>query len=379
MEIFIVVFVLITHLFLLYLFSRKNEFNFIHKVFFLMESVTIIWVLLTYFSLTINHPAYFLFLVRMCMFGTLTYAVVFNVFAFNFFNGSNILSRARKTSLTLVYLICSVLTLSPFVFSSFIYTEIGLSPVPGKAIGLWLAGILILNFEGIFQIIYKIQFPPIRKQAILIAIGIISFFILNVSFVFIPVVVMQDRTFVPFSPLFTLPFATLSLFALIRYRLLDIIVAVPTKRIHPFFKNKLNRYWGNIEDRKEWDLGQLLFSPHKRLVKTIHQDFLLLIKEKIPSMHLDGLAFGYRSEKSNYFTVKATGLFKFYKSVMKNSDFTITQDSQMNFLQFSIISKNDCFLLFSSRELENMDIKTYIPELEGWLRVKVFGGITKAV
>jgi signal transduction histidine kinase len=120
----------------------------------------------------------------------------------------------------------SILTLTPFIFESVELISGQTVPKPTPAAGVVLFALVTISsvVGGIVLLIRKtIKASKVDKgQFIYLLVGVALMFLLIIIFSFVLVTLFGNRTFIPLSAVFILPFVVFTSYAIIKHELLDI-------------------------------------------------------------------------------------------------------------------------------------------------------------
>lgn len=190
--------------------------------FFLLDFI--IWTVLNYFSLQPDLAPYTLWILRVLMVFALTQTVLIYLFAKNFPHKELVLSKKLMISVTIIYVIVALVSLSPLLFSAAIWRDNILTDIPGP--GIYLFGIvtffLIAAATSTLIKKYRIEHGIVKQQVLYLLLGEVVMFCLLFFLNFVAVVWFQNYFFIPFGGLPVLFFVAVTTYAITRYRLFGI-------------------------------------------------------------------------------------------------------------------------------------------------------------
>lgn len=200
--------------------DRKSISNFLFTLLCLNFAL---WGIVNYFSI---HPPFetTLFWVRLVLFVAAPQALLFFLFIYNF--PSSKLQLPKKYLFLSILLLSSqmVLSLSSFVFSSVI--SIGGQEIPRAGIAMPFYGVVLVFYFilGIFYLIRRFIIATGDKKItmMIIMVGFIIMILFLLIFLFFSVVFFNNTAFIPFSPLFVLPFIVSTSYTLTRQSFLNV-------------------------------------------------------------------------------------------------------------------------------------------------------------
>jgi signal transduction histidine kinase len=209
--------------FLLYF---KNPHSITNKSFLLFAFFTIVYGIFNYASYHTSSPFLTLWLLRFTIFSAVWHAYSFFQLFYVFPNNNFIFGTWYRKWLFPLVSLCSLLTLTPFVFKQIDHlAEIGQVSlaVPGPAIPIFGLTIVSLIIGGIISIFRNIRKIPNNKRAPyhMVIIGTIITFVFILTFNFILPVFFNNRIFIPLAPVFILPFVLFTAYSIMRYHLLN--------------------------------------------------------------------------------------------------------------------------------------------------------------
>jgi len=182
------------------------------------------WSVTTYFSLRAATDMDTLFWIRAIMFFVVlqntSFFLLVNAFPSNRFD----ILRRRRFWLAIAYSILTAgVALSPYLF-----TDFKESPIPGPGMALFLPHAIVFAGGGVLTIIYRTikSKGVVRTQLRYLLAGTLAMFTLVPVSNFVLPVVFHWNQLVVFSPLYSVLFAGLVAYAIIRHRLFDLKRAV---------------------------------------------------------------------------------------------------------------------------------------------------------
>jgi len=204
---------------------RYGSNNQSRKLFLFFVLSQMAWVTVNYFSFQRFNKSDFLLLTRLTLFFAVFHSVTFFLFIQNFLNESEFTKKKSSIIVLCLGILIACLTLSPAFFGNLIFNAHGvptpstgpLMPVFGIFVGFCILGsfYFILNRYLKSQGIEKTQWR-------FLAIGLVTTFILVLTFSFLNFVILKNSSTVRFGHLYTLPFVIFTAYAMIRHKLLNI-------------------------------------------------------------------------------------------------------------------------------------------------------------
>lgn len=199
--------------------SKKNFVNF--------AVVQILWVIANYLAITYVAQDYGIWLVRAVMVFAVLQTYYFFVFVYSFPNEPS-LTRKWKTSFTTIAFATSLLCLTNLVFNRVEVIDGKVNTVPGPGVVLFalVVGVFIISGLVILFRRFKVKQGIERMQIGYTTLGFGIMFFSMVTFNFLMVVVADNTNYIQYGPIFTLPFVLTTAYAMVRYRFLDIRIAI---------------------------------------------------------------------------------------------------------------------------------------------------------
>lgn len=196
----------------------------INKSFIWLAVATIAWGIPNYVNYQLKDPTLILWTVRLTVF-----TAVYHAFAFyNFFRVFTNSGEKIKLWLKIWTIFVSLWSFTPFVYS-------GVDSVPEQGVanlhaepGIALFGITSfgLIIFGLYKLLlhFKKSTGQERNQMWYIVLGSLVTFILILLFNLVLPAIFDDTKYIPLAPLFMLPFAVGTTYAIIKHRLLNVKV-----------------------------------------------------------------------------------------------------------------------------------------------------------
>jgi signal transduction histidine kinase len=210
--------------FIVFFSDRQSSTN---RTFLAFALATIAYGSVNYFSYQATGPILVLWLLRLTLFTAVWHA-------FSFFSLFLVFPRTKITwpwwylfAALPAVIITSILTLTPLVFSKIDrISTVGRVTNPERGPAIIVFGIVsaFLVFGGLIQLIRKASWGSDveKKQARVVLIGAVMTFSLILTFNLVLPVVLNILTYIPFAPVFMLPFITFTAHAIRKYRLLNV-------------------------------------------------------------------------------------------------------------------------------------------------------------
>ncbi|MBT3418693.1 MAG: hypothetical protein HN726_04100 [Candidatus Magasanikbacteria bacterium] len=197
-----------------------------HRIFVWLTVVTSLWVSVMYISVQDFAYQWSLILIRLSVFLAAPMSMLFFLFSHTIPNVKIQLSRWRLHLCFILTGISMLLALSPFTFSGVEHIAGELIPIPGLGLLFFVVLSTAFSLSATLLLIRKFLHekgkPRRRFQLILTGIFLMLGFV--ICTILIPVVFLQNSTFVSFAPVYTSFFLITTGIAIIRYQLFNIKV-----------------------------------------------------------------------------------------------------------------------------------------------------------
>jgi signal transduction histidine kinase len=208
---------------------RRNPKSATHRFFGTLTFAFAIWATVNYISFTASDPTIVLLMVRLVMAFAIVQSVLFMLLLGTFPRSSLSINRKILSIILSVAALAFFVALSPLLVES-IELRSNAAPLPQYSFGmaLFLPVALGSLISGVIWIIRRNLKAPHseRVQQRYLLIGLIITFALIVSLVLVLPLFYNNTTFIPDAPLFTIPFAIFTAYAIIKHRLMDIRLAL---------------------------------------------------------------------------------------------------------------------------------------------------------
>ncbi len=207
----------------------NNKKSITNQTFLFFSIVTIVYGIFNYMSYRLTSSYFVLWFLRLTLFSAVWHAFTFFQLFFVFPEGNKKLSRLYLWGAVPLMVVTSFLTLTPLVFSHIeVLASVGQVTNPVRGPGMPVFGIVTISFVilGLYYLIQKTRHATEKekKQYQFISVGSgITFSLLIIFNVILPVSFNYVR-FVPFAPVFILPFIVFTAYAIIRHGLLTVKV-----------------------------------------------------------------------------------------------------------------------------------------------------------
>lgn len=283
----------------------------------------------------------------------------------------NVISKKKIVFLSIIFILALIVTWTPILFGSSTWEGDQLIPVPGYAPFIFPFLMILLYLDTTFSLIKKVSDPVNRKQAKYLELAHLLFFVLGFGLLFIPVVVFHTRIFQPYGALFTFPIALISLFSLLKLRLLDKQYFIPTEKLPTLIENRIKKFWGDPATRGKWDVGQVLFPPHIKFLKLVEQEVLRVLEEEgITENDLRGMMVAFCPEANENYLSRSFGSLG-----GKKFEEVGTEYLKMN---FSVVKENDLIIIVDSQD-QASGVSLISPKLREILPYKVLSLLSKPI
>ena len=212
--------------FVVYLNNRRSITG---QTFILFSLVTIFWSVVNYLSYNVTNAELGLWFARMTMFFAVWHAfLIFQLF-YVFPEDKINFPKNYKRALLPVAVLTSFAALTPFIFAGIaeVSTTGRLTKVSvGPAIVLFTAIVLSLIFAAVFLLVKKMLLVKrgARSRFGWVLAGVFLTFLLLLIFNFALPAFFDRSDYIPLGPVFLLPFAVFTFYAILRHNLLDVKV-----------------------------------------------------------------------------------------------------------------------------------------------------------
>lgn len=207
----------------IYIHDRKSATNIIFIIHALIGTV---WAAATYFSVVADQ-AMALFWVRAVIFFAVPHVFLFLIFVINFPEPKLAIRRWQLITLLTLTALMMAIAFTPFAFSGITTNaQDAIIPIAGPVMPLFGLTLVIIFLLTVVLVIKKFFTAEgiVRRQWLSIGIGLVSAYCLLIFLVFIRVILANDTTFVPYSPLFILPIFAGAAYAILKHKLFNIKV-----------------------------------------------------------------------------------------------------------------------------------------------------------
>ncbi len=208
---------------------RRNPRSATHRFFSALTFSFAIWATANYISFTTSNPIISLWMVRLVMASAIAQSYFFMLLLGTFPKSSLSVNKIFLTCITALAALAFVVCLSPLLID---YVQLGVKATPVTHYSFGMALFLPTAFgclgTGVIWIIRRnLKAESIEKvqQRYLIA-GLLITFSLFVGLALIPTIAFNNTSFIPQAPLFTVPFAILTAYAIYKHRLMDVRLAL---------------------------------------------------------------------------------------------------------------------------------------------------------
>lgn len=201
----------------------KNSKNLTHKLFFLLTITLVGWTTANYISLTTDSAELLFVAIKTILVFVILQNSLFFLFVSAFPGNKLRLNYNNKIAYLIFSLATVFLGIWPSFFASYTTSEASISPRPSIFIGLFVVHTAFSIIVGITMLIirYMQSAGLIRRQyqfllfasSVLLLIAPVTNFILPLVF--------DIKVFIPLAPLYTIAFAGLISYSMVKHRLLD--------------------------------------------------------------------------------------------------------------------------------------------------------------
>mgnify|MGYP001565962901 CR=1 FL=1 len=212
---FITVLVVISASILAYTLTKNRGLrNRSRLLFFLFIIVFIIWTILNYYSLQPALSQYTLWIVRGIMIAALTHTTLIYLFAKNFPHKEFVLSKKLVITVSFIYVVVLLITVSPLLFSKILWENN--IPTTVSGLGVYVFGVVTFFYftAATVELIkkYRIEHSIVKKQILYLLIGELAMFSFLFFLHFVIVIWFGNYFFIPFGGLPVLLFIALTTF-----------------------------------------------------------------------------------------------------------------------------------------------------------------------
>ena len=212
--------------FVIYLNNRRSATS---RSFLLFSVVTIFWSVANYIQSSALDPRTSLWLIRSVVFFAVWHAFsIFQLF-YVFPKDKVVFPKSYKRYLLPLVAATSIVALSPLVFESVAQVDFDgriLKVNNGPAIALFTAIVVSLILSAVYLLVRKIIYATgnEKKQFGWVLVGTLTTFALLLIFNFGLPAFFDNPDYIPLGPVFLLPFAVFTFYAITSHNLLDIKV-----------------------------------------------------------------------------------------------------------------------------------------------------------
>lgn len=228
MDLLILLFAVLCNLILGLLVLLRNKKSATNLLFFLLNIDIALWSTANFISLHNNILFPVIFWMRLVMLLAVPQAVLFFLLIHTYPKTKMQLNRLILFVLIIISILTMFVTMTPLLFSSVNYNNGINSPIPGPGIILFLLVAVGSVVAGAITLIVKYRKAVgIEKISLkFILLGLISMFMLILTLNFLLVILVENMSFIAFSPLYTLPFSISVAYVIIKHRFLDMRLIV---------------------------------------------------------------------------------------------------------------------------------------------------------
>lgn len=204
---------------------RRNSQSATHRLFAALSIALIFWATVNYISFSTTNYTLALWSIRLVMASAILQSVIYALLMHTFPRSTFAIATWGTALVTVAIIAGIAITLSPFLYPSIEFQQ-NRPPQPTRG---WGMGIIFLPIVlgsllwGLRMLIKKnIQARGIeRLQQRYLLVGLLLTFGLFIVLLYFANI-KKDTRLVPYAPLFTLPFVSMTAYAIVRYRLMDI-------------------------------------------------------------------------------------------------------------------------------------------------------------
>jgi len=207
--------------------AKRSKLKLAKKNFVNFSLALILWVIVNYCAITYITQGYSIWFVRGVMALAVLQTYFFFVFVYSFPNEKP-LPRKLRFIFSFIALVSSAFSMTPFVISKVGLVNGQVNTVFRPGIAFFTIVVASFIIPGLVILIRRFQ----KKQGIerlqigYTALGFGLMFFCMVTFNFLMVVIAQNANYIQYGPVFALPFVLTTAYAMIRYRFLDIRIAI---------------------------------------------------------------------------------------------------------------------------------------------------------
>jgi signal transduction histidine kinase len=205
----------------------NNRRSITSRTFLLFSAVTVFWSIVNYLQSSVLNPKLSFWLLRLVVFFAVWHA--FSIFQLFYVFPSDKISFPKnyKKYLLLLVALTSIAALTPLVFESVAKIDFDgrlLKVNNGPAIALFTAVVVSLVLAALYLLIKKTIYAKAaeKKQFGWMLIGTFMTFVLLLIFNFLLPAFFNNPDYIPLGPVFLLPFAVFTFYAISSHNLLDV-------------------------------------------------------------------------------------------------------------------------------------------------------------
>src|SRR3989338_7543689 len=228
-EVLILSAAVIANLILVMISFRRNPLSASNRLFAAVGITLCFWSIVNFFSFQTNNQLLATWLVRFVMVLSTPLGIFFFLFVHTF--PRTTLAMSKKTFWTWIFVMIVTMGIAA---SPLLFPEVTLlpdkppKPTPGIGLIIYVPVVILTTLYGIVLMVKKFLsakgLERIQTGYLMVGAGIMFPLIIGLNFV--AVNAFNSTTFIPYGPIFILPFTALTTYAILRYRLMDIRAAI---------------------------------------------------------------------------------------------------------------------------------------------------------
>lgn len=257
----------------------KGRQNASYLLFTALSSTILGWAVLNYLSVVFEHTTYLTVIVRLIMFFVVIQIAVFHVFAKTFPDKTIYVTTGDFLRYLTFTAVTAITVLSPYMFSS-VVVENGVTKTQiGAGILVFLVYVVWYITSAFRVLITKLRYAVGLKRIqllILLAVSILNWIIVPTTN-FVLTLTLKTFAFVVFAPVYSMLFAGIIAYALVKHRMFDDKTKLNSSTIY------VNHYLKNQQRRSAefYELQSLVYKSDSNHVALDFSGVKNLDKESV--------------------------------------------------------------------------------------------------
>lgn len=204
---------------------KRNPKSATNVIYILLNTVISIWLIVNYLSINTTGSSQTLLLTRLSVFFAMPMSSLFLLFSQTLPSSQLKISHTWLYSIVFITVIIMCLNMTSLTFKNVMTADDGsLVPVVGPGIIPFSIFSTFFSLKAIYTLLKK-SLNSVGKERLqyrFVMLGILFMLGLIISTILIPVIFVQDSSFVALAPVYSLAFLGMTAYAIIKYRLMDI-------------------------------------------------------------------------------------------------------------------------------------------------------------